>query len=184
VRDRLPLLTSAASFAAAVGAVAAVALALGAGCASVATSAAPDSPATSPPGMLPSTPVVTLDGASTDLRAVLRGRVALITFWATWCVACVDEMNALDRLQAQARGDAIVVGVAVGEPRETVAAFARKRGLAYAQLVDENFHLADALGEPRVPTTMVVDRGGRIVFRGGALDAAGLAAFRNALAAP
>jgi cytochrome c biogenesis protein CcmG/thiol:disulfide interchange protein DsbE len=178
VRDRLPLLTwTRASLAAA-------AVALAAGCASAPTSAAPDSPATGPPGVLPSTSVVTLDGASTDLRAVVRGRVALISFWATWCVACVDEMDALERLQAQARSDAVVVGVAVGEPRETVAAFARKRGLKYAQLVDEGFHLADALGEPRVPTTLVVDRGGRIVYRGGALGPDGLAAFRNALAGP
>jgi cytochrome c biogenesis protein CcmG, thiol:disulfide interchange protein DsbE len=132
---------------------------------------------------LPSTPVVTLDGTATDLRAVLRGRVAVVSFWATWCDACVGEIDALKRLQAQAaaRRDAVVVGVAVGETRETVAAFARERGLPYAQLVDTDFRLADALGESRVPATLVVDRRGRIVFRGGALDPAGLAAFRSAL---
>jgi peroxiredoxin len=135
---------------------------------------------------LPSTPVVTLDGTATDLRTVLRGRVAIVSFWATWCDACVGEIDALKRLEAQAgaRGDAVVVGVAVGEARETVAAFARERGLPYAQLVDTDFRLADALGEQRVPATLVVDRDGRIVFRGGALDPAGLAAFRSALGNP
>jgi peroxiredoxin len=134
-------------------------------------------------GSVPSTPLLTLDGTATDLRSVLRGRVAVVSLWATWCDACVVEIDALARLEAQAgtRGDAVVVGVAVGEARETVAAFARKRTLLYAQLVDEDFRLADALGEPRVPTTLVVDRDGRIVFRGGALDPAGLAAFRSAL---
>jgi cytochrome c biogenesis protein CcmG, thiol:disulfide interchange protein DsbE len=145
----------------------------------------PSRPVPGPTGgaLLPSTPVVTLEGAATDLRRVLRGRVAIVSLWATWCEACVGEIDALNRLQAQAarRDDAVVVGVAVGEDRETVAAFARRRGLTYAQWVDEAFRLADALGEPRVPATLVVDRGGQIVFRGGALDPAGLAAFRSAL---
>jgi peroxiredoxin len=134
---------------------------------------------------LPSTPLVALDGTATDLRTVLRGRVAVVSLWATWCEACVDEIDGLERLQAQAdaRGDAVVVGVAVGERRETVAAFARKRGLLYARLVDEDFRLADALGEARVPATLVVDHDGRIVFRGGALDSAALTAFRRALGA-
>ncbi len=84
-------------------------------------------------------------------------------------------------MQARARGDAIVVGVAVGETREIVAEFTSRRGIGYDQLVDEDFRLADALGQRRVPATLVVDRAGRIVFRGGALDAAGLAAFRTTL---
>jgi peroxiredoxin len=151
------------------------------GCASSASLPTPAAPA---PGSLPSTRLMTLEGTTTDLRSVLDGRVAVVSFWATWCDACVGEIDALGRLnaQARARGDAVVVGVAVGESRETVAAFAHKHGLPYAQLVDEGFGLADALGEPRVPTTLVVDHRGRIVFRGGALDPAGLAAFRAALA--
>ena len=72
----------------------------------------------------------------------------------------------------------------MGEPRAKVAAFARERGVKYARLVDEDFRLADVLGERRVPATLVVDRSGRIVYRGGALDAAGLAAFRSVLANP
>ncbi len=132
---------------------------------------------------LPSTALLAMDGTTTDLRTVLRGRVAVVSLWATWCDACLGEIDALGRLHAlaAARGDAIVVGVAVGESRETVAAFAQKRRVVYAEFVDEGFHLADALGEPRVPTTLVVDRAGRIIFRGGALDSAGLAAFRSAL---
>jgi peroxiredoxin len=90
-------------------------------------------------------------------------------------------MNALNRLSAEAdrRRDAVVVGVAVGEERTKVRAFGQAHQLAYSLLVDSDFALTDALGERRVPTTLVVDRQGRIVFRGGALDAASLAAFRD-----
>jgi peroxiredoxin len=117
------------------------------------------------------------------LTTFIHGRTAVVSFWATWCDTCAGEIEALQRLQAlsTARSDALVVGVAVGEAPETVAAFARERGLRYAQLVDPDYQLADALGQRSVPATLVVDRAGRIVYRGGALDAAGLAAFRNAL---
>jgi peroxiredoxin len=132
---------------------------------------------------LPTTQLVTLERVPTDLTTFIHGRAAVISFWATWCDTCAGETEALQRLQALSgtRSDALVVGVAVGEAPETVAAFARERGLRYAQLVDPDYQLADALGQRSVPVTLVVDRGGRIVYRGGALDAAGLAAFRNAL---
>ncbi len=135
------------------------------------------------PDVVPRAPLLSMEGTPTDLRSALRGKVALVSLWATWCVACLDEMDALGRLQAQTqgRGDAVVVGIAVGETRETVAAFAQKRRVPYELLVDESFRVADALGEPRIPTTLVVDRTGRVVFRGGALDRAGLDAFRSAL---
>jgi thiol-disulfide isomerase/thioredoxin len=144
---------------------------------------APPPPASPAPALLPAAPLVTIDGDPADLVAMIRGRAAVISLWATWCVACSAEIPALNRLeeQAGARGDALVVGVAVGEPRAKVAAFARERGVRYARLVDEDFRLSDVLGERRVPATLVVDRAGRIVYRGGALDAAGLAAFRSAL---
>jgi hypothetical protein len=52
----------------------------------------------------------------------------------------------------------------------------------YTQLVDEEFRFADSIGERRVPATLVLDRAGRIVYRGDALDARSLAALRDALA--
>jgi len=140
-----------------------------------------------PPGPVPSIPAAplsALDGSMTDLGTVLHGRPALVTLWATWCEACVGETSALNQLEARARPTdrAVVVGVAVGETRETVGAFAESHQLGYSLFVDEDFRVADALGERRVPTTLVVDRRGLIVYRGGALDRAGLAAFRQVLA--
>jgi thiol-disulfide isomerase/thioredoxin len=132
---------------------------------------------------LPTEPVVTLDGSQTELGRLVRGRVALVSFWATWCEGCQRELDALNRLadRAAARADALVVGVDVGEARGTVDAFVRERGVRYTQVLDERFRLADALGQRDLPATLVVDRNGRIVYRGDALDGAALAAFRKTL---
>ena len=127
--------------------------------------------------------VVTLAGERTDLGHVTEGRVALVSLWATWCDACTKEIDALNRVAARTadRHDAMVVGVAVGESVASVDAFRRHHDMSYVQLVDEDFSLADALGQRRVPATLVIDRAGRIVYRGDVLDGEGLAAFRGAL---
>lgn len=131
---------------------------------------------------LPGVDLVTLDHGRARLDATLRGKVGLVSLWATWCESCAREFDALNRLDARARDrGAVVVGVAVGEPAGTVADFVRRHDLRYAQLVDEGFYLADALGQRKVPATVVVDRAGRVVFVGGALDERALAAFRAAL---
>jgi peroxiredoxin len=138
-------------------------------------------PADPRPELLPPIPLTTLQGESTDLVRVTQGHAALVSLWATWCDGCEREMDELQRLDARAAsGEPIVVGVAVGEEPAKVADFVRRHGLRYVQLVDPDFAFADAMGERRVPATLVVDRRGRVVFRGGALDARGLAALREA----
>jgi thiol-disulfide isomerase/thioredoxin len=134
------------------------------------------------PVRLPGVPLATLTGDAVDMAGVARGRVALVSLWATWCDACQKEMDALNRLEAKSGEEGVVIGVAVGEDRAKVAAFARERGLRYTQLVDSDFAFADALGQRRVPATLVVDRRGEIVFRGDGLDGASLNAFKRALA--
>ena len=159
-----------------------IVLALAAGaCGATETARAP-SPA---PAALPTVALSTLGGDRTELARLANGRVALVSLWATWCESCAREMDALNRLDAKtaAGRDAVVIGVDVGEEPGRVAEFARQRGLRYAQLVDEDFAFADALGQRRVPSTLVVDRHGNIVFRGDALDGRSLEALRQAIAA-
>jgi peroxiredoxin len=142
----------------------------------------PASLASLPGAMLPAVAVRNLDDQPVRLEAAAGGKAALVTFWATWCESCLAEMDALNRLDDRARGSGgVVIGVAVGEPREKAAEFARRRGLRYAQLVDDKMELADALGQKRLPATLVLDRQGRVVFSGGALDEKALAAFRSAI---
>src|SRR5204862_260717 len=68
-----------------------------------------------------------------------------------------------------------------GGPRQKIAECVAARHLQVPQLVDEQFHLADALGQRRVPATLVLDRDGRVRYTGGVLDRAALSALRDAL---
>jgi peroxiredoxin len=138
--------------------------------------------APSPGAPLPAVALAGLDAQPVRLEAAAGGKPALVSFWATWCDACLAELDALNRLDDRARaGGGVVIGVAVGETRAAAAAFARQHGLRYLQLVDEKLSLADALGQRRLPATLVLDRQGRVIFTGAGLDERALAAFRAAM---
>jgi peroxiredoxin len=123
------------------------------------------------PTALPNAPLLSLDHGNEELARALGGKPALVSLWATWCDACQREMPNLALLDAWAKEHGgVVMGVAVGEPVEKVKTFASAHRMGYPILVDEDFRLADALGEKKVPATLVVDRTGKIVFTGGALD--------------
>lgn len=169
--DRLPLLTRRRRGACSATAAAALLLAC---------TRAPAPPPTVQ--RLPAVPVLSLDHRTASLPELTRGRPALVALWATWCTSCARELSELDRLQARVGGDALVVGVAVGEPYAHVAEYLRTRRLAYAQLVDEEFKFSDALGARRVPAIWVVDRNGAVRYAGGSLDARALDALRDAMA--
>jgi len=135
-----------------------------------------------PAAMLPTIELVTAENHAAGVDSVRAGKVALVSFWAPWCDSCLAELDALNRLDDHARkSGGLVIGVAVGETPESAAAFASIHKMRYPQLVDEEYKLTDALGQRRVPTTLVVDRTGHVVYSGGALDGRALAAFRAAL---
>ncbi len=152
-----------------------------ASCAS-APRAAPQAVAQAPAPLLPAIDLVTLDGTPTQIAQALGGRPALVSLWATWCEACATEFEPLSRLSVRAGlAGAVVVAVAVGEPRDKVVAFVKSHQLAYTHLVDEQFHFADGLGQKRVPATLVIDRDGRVVYSGGVLDEPALAALERVI---
>lgn len=125
-----------------------------------------------------------LSGEAAPLSALLKRRPTLVSFWAPWCEPCVREQPELERLSraAEACGGA-VVGVAVGEPPDGIAAFARQNGLTFPQFTDENFALADAIGQRRIPATMVFDDNQQVVFSGEALDARAATVLKGLLVA-
>jgi len=96
-----------------------------------------------------------------------RGRVMLLNLWATWCVPCRKEMPALDRLQQQLGGPGFeVVAVSIDHSVKEVRDFYRKYGIkSLALYIDPASDLIATLGTVGLPTTVLVDRAGREIWR-------------------
>jgi len=110
----------------------------------------------------PSFALATVDGLETVSLQSLKGRPAVVNFWATWCVPCYQEHPALNGA-AQAMRDVQFLGVVYEDEPERVQAFLRERGNAYPSLLDQGGRTAIAYGVAGVPETFFIDGAGRIV---------------------
>ena len=118
-----------------------------------------------PPAPAPQTPFQTGGGQEVRLE-VFRGRVVLLNFWATWCAPCIREMPSLDRLQAKLGDEGLEV-VAVSQDfagLKVVKPFFERLDLANLELyLNSGGQLARTIGVVALPTTLLIDREGRVV---------------------
>jgi cytochrome c biogenesis protein CcmG, thiol:disulfide interchange protein DsbE len=97
--------------------------------------------------------------------ADLRGKPAIVHFWASWCGPCTKEAPELARLPSVLRGRATLVGVDWSDSRSGAAAFVRKHRWTFPVLVDDAGHAGTAWQIRGLPATFVLDARGRIVKR-------------------
>jgi thiol-disulfide isomerase/thioredoxin len=113
----------------------------------------------------PSADFQTLDGAATAL-ADFRGQVLLVNFWATWCVPCVKEMPALERLHLALADEGLAV-LAISQDRggaAVVTPFLARLDLQHLPVyLDAKGVLARAFALKGLPTTFVIGRDGRVL---------------------
>lgn len=130
---------------------------------------------------LPAVALGRVDGQVESLTA-LSGSVVVIDLWATWCTACEQERPKLERLHAAYAAQGLrVIGLSVGEAPHVVKAYLAENRISYPIYLDPDFRMADALGEKRLPTILVVSREGRIVQRSPTLDAETLSVIKSQL---
>jgi peroxiredoxin len=106
---------------------------------------------------------MTLDGTSISLND-LRGDVVLLNFWGTWCLPCQREMPELQDLYLT-YGDVnfTVLGLAVRDTAEAVAAFRDANAITFPLALDENNLVTNAYAVPGQPTTILLDENGVIL---------------------
>ena len=128
-----------------------------------------------PAGLRQAPPLVgqTLDGRTLTLEQ-MRGKPVLVTFWATTCPSCIEEMPHLIELYREFNPKGLeIIGVAMAyDPPEQVRAMAAKRQIPYPIVLDAQARIAREFDNVRLtPTSVLVSPEGRIVqYRLGLLD--------------
>lgn len=94
----------------------------------------------------------------------LRGKVVLLNFWATWCAPCRVEMPWFVQFQQAARDRGFeVLGVSLDEDGwKSVTPYLRNTKVNYPVLLGDADLLRRYASEPAVPTTLLIDREGRV----------------------
>ena len=114
----------------------------------------------------------TVEGKPWSMSTDAAGKVVVVNVWGSWCGPCVDEMPHLQQVSSsyeQAGKPVAFVGIDYKESSATAAAFLKANAVTYPSLND-----GDSGGKPMLalqgkasatPTTLVLDRQGRIAAR-------------------
>jgi len=113
---------------------------------------------------------VTADGdkVSSDDYA---GEVLVLNFWYAACPPCRVEAPDLEKLHLSLEGDgASFLGVNVRDQAGTALTFETETGVTYPSVIDANdgnmlFAFAGTVAPNAVPTTLVIDKQGRVAAR-------------------
>lgn len=112
----------------------------------------------------------TIDGEAFD-SADIAGEVAVVNFWYAGCAPCRAEAPMLQEVFEEYEGEgATFVGVNVRDQAATAASFERDYGITYPSILDVDdgdaqFAFAGDVPPAAVPTTIVLDKQGRVAAR-------------------
>ncbi len=112
----------------------------------------------------PSFSLNSLDGKQISLNE-FKGKPVLLTFWATWCDSCKDELPVIEKFSADKRDQLVFLLVVIDGERKKAAqkvVNAKKITLPVLLLLKEK--VMDQYGvRGWVPQTFIIDREGRLI---------------------
>ncbi|HKR65297.1 MAG TPA: TlpA disulfide reductase family protein [Thermoanaerobaculia bacterium] len=131
---------------------------------------------------MPEYSATTLDGAKFDLAA-RRDKVVLLNLWATWCGPCRFEIPELQKMHTEYGPKGFeVIGVSVDEGGpDPVKQFVKEHEMTYPVVLDPEGKLANLFQTSVLPTTALIDRKGRIVWKHYGLIEANDATLKQAI---
>ncbi len=98
-----------------------------------------------------------------------NGKPMIISFWATWCKPCIQELNSINDLYAdwQKETGVKLVAISIDDSRNSskVAPFVKGRGWQYEVYIDENSDFKRKMNVNNVPHTFLLDGNGEIVWQ-------------------
>ncbi len=109
-----------------------------------------------------------LDGSKTTIHELVKNGPIMIDFWATWCVPCKKVMKHLNEYhQKYSENGFQVLMINQDTPRSIgkVKSYIRSQKHQFLVSLDPNKAIAKKLNGLIMPTLILVDKGGAVIWR-------------------
>lgn len=114
--------------------------------------------------------VTNLEGRIFETAVLNQGdnTVKILSFWATWCIPCINELSTLNDLSDAWKKDLKFDHYAISQDdsrtTKKVAALVNGKGWQFEVLLDKNQDFKRLLNLPGIPYTIAV-KNGKIIYR-------------------
>jgi cytochrome c biogenesis protein CcmG/thiol:disulfide interchange protein DsbE len=94
----------------------------------------------------------------------LKGKPTMLTFWATWCPTCREELPVLDKYFGGKRDQLNIVTLAIdGESDKKIQRYVNLNKITLPVLLDVKEKIARIYGVRMIPCTFLIDREGFLI---------------------
>ena len=119
-------------------------------------------------GDFPRYSLVTTDGKTVN-PAVMRGRITILEFWATWCPPCRAQIPHLKKLHRESRGtNVVLISVSIDDRERTATRFAEDNAMVWPQVHDRSQRnpIQGQFDVRGIPHAFIISPEGKVLWRG------------------
>lgn len=108
-----------------------------------------------------------IDGESFELKSVVGDGPILLSFWATWCKPCLDELSEYKKIYKEYQDKGFKMYAIATDDERTVSKvkpLVKSKGYDFPVLFDTNMDISRMYYAQSVPYTVILDKKGMIIY--------------------
>lgn len=108
--------------------------------------------------------LATPGGEQSSVAKLGTGKVTVVSFWATWCKPCKEEMKAMQPIYNKLKSNMEYVAISIDNTKTMakVAPYVKSQAYTFPVLMDPNSEVFKALNGVNVPYTLVFKADGTL----------------------
>ena len=96
-----------------------------------------------------------------------KGKVVIVSIWATWCAPCRAEAPYLEKLYQTFKGDDfILLAISIDEDgKRSIVPFMERKKLSFPVLLDPEKNIMELFGAEMIPESFIIKKDGTIASK-------------------